>query len=432
MSPKSSPVSPVLSRWSLLAVAALGAACGSPHAQLSDDTASVSPRIATPSPDLSCPQGAVVRRSRLAPGVLAWGCGRVEPAATGSNWVPQGPTLLIARRSCDDGQMHEVVVQGAQTRGEPSGVERGMADGRLVYTRQVNEAGDRQMKRYLPATEPDMCGSQPCAGWGASRKRGRTCRGMHLCGELVGYGECIDDATHTQGAHVDGQLEGLGISEDLRGNGRRRGSFARGRLHGSGSVVDADGDVFVGHFEHGLRHGSGRMTFAAGGWLTAVWIRGEMHGRVTRVDANGARVVTRWRHGDLVQFIRRYHVKREGGQATVKVTRSGAGAIVGRPPRPAVTPVWLAWQKETRGPEERLHFWRLTGPTRPGRLPQLASRSPGEWTVRRVDGRGAAVRAEIAVIEGQKSRLGQGEARSVRILSWVEHGPSPRHPVAHP
>ncbi len=363
-----------------------------------------------------CQDDARVVRHTPVSGVMVWRCERHDPVAAGSLAEAHGPSLTIARRLCDDGQMHEVRIGRTFVHGEQIGREYGASDGRWAYTRTLSADDLDTVERAASAKVE--AGPAMATGWAHTRRGGRACDGLHLCGAPVGYAVCIDDDQQTRGAHLHGRLHGYGVRG--RKGQTARGWFRGGQLHGRAFVNAANGDRLKGSFRDDRRHGFGRTEFPGGGWLTGRWRDGHLTGRVVWENAQGVRVVTRWREGEEVRFIRRFTVQRRHRRTQDVVSLTVVGRINAHVRRDSFP--WLMWTLERKANELQLHFWHVAAGSRADALASLPPTTvPGGLHPAHAVAVGRAPLAGRAAVIDEHERAMQRRGKPER-LTWVDHG----------
>ncbi len=106
-----------------------------------------------------------------------------------------------------------------------------------------------------------------------------------------GYPEPGESATW-DGPCEDGFASGEGTVqwyEDGEDNGRYIGERRRGRAHGYGINLWANGDRYEGYWQDDLQHGQGTYTWSDGSGYQGEWFEGKKHGRATFIWPNGSR-----------------------------------------------------------------------------------------------------------------------------------------------
>lgn len=90
----------------------------------------------------------------------------------------------------------------------------------------------------------------------------------------------------------EGPAEGEGlliwryVEDSAQRAERYVGTMARGRMHGIGTYLDAEGDIYQGEWQEGREHGRGLRVWALGRY-DGEWREGKRHGRGVMFWING-------------------------------------------------------------------------------------------------------------------------------------------------
>ncbi|XP_076819550.1 MORN repeat-containing protein 1-like isoform X3 [Clavelina lepadiformis] len=126
--------------------------------------------------------------------------------------------------------------------------------------------------------------------------------GEWLKGKKHGHGKLLmADGSYYEGEFKDGEIEGHGFRKWQHNRNSYSGEFSKGEMQGHGVMNYADGSQYQGEFSRNQRHGTGVMRDSDGNEYEGSWYKNKKHGQGIQTYPNGEEYEGDWvegcRHG---------------------------------------------------------------------------------------------------------------------------------------
>nr|CAB3263905.1 MORN repeat-containing protein 1-like [Phallusia mammillata] len=125
-------------------------------------------------------------------------------------------------------------------------------------------------------------------------------------GKKHGHGKLMmADGSYYEGEFKNGEIEGHGFRKWQSTGNTYSGEFSKGEMHGHGVMNYADGSQYQGEFHNNQRHGTGILRDRDGNEYEGAWYKNKKHGQGIQIYENGDEYEGEWvegcrhGHGDL-------------------------------------------------------------------------------------------------------------------------------------